>query len=233
MYKPIEESVIKYFNEFGGNKKLFANGGTKEEYESFLNNSMYTEAMKKLLGVPTLVEKKEVYRPQIIADNRIDVSILRNGDQVIYRKLYKSKTQTYPVPLGYDANNYPIYSRVQKGQLAQLIKSGDLSPWYKNKIDIIVTKGDIQFEGDLPFVIDETSDSWTESYHYVEQTFRDGMYGLPIVTRIGIIPKRIEGKEGYNIIKRIEIPPNMFVVKEEPFKVKYFKLRNTYPITGQ
>ena len=100
MYKPIEESVIKYFNEFGGNKKLFANGGTKEEYESFLNNTMYTEAMKKLLGIPTLVQKKESYKPNIIVDSRIDVSILRNGGHVIYRKMYKSRLRHTQSQLG-------------------------------------------------------------------------------------------------------------------------------------
>ena len=221
MHSAIEQSVIKYFNLYGGDKKLFANGGTKEEYNSFLNKTLYTEAMQKLLGVDSLSVKKENYKTPIV-DNNIEVSILKNGNHEIYRKLYKSKTETYPVPIGYSPNNYPIYSKNQKTKLAFLIEAGYISPWYKNKI-IITKKNNIQFEGDLPFIIDETSDSWTESNYYVEQTFRDPMYGLPIITRIGIIPKRIEGKEGYNIIKKIKIPENKFIIKEEPFKIKYFK----------
>lgn len=224
MYKSIEESVVKYFNEFGGNKKLFANGGTKEEYDSFLSNTLYAEAMQRLIGVPTLIKKKEVYGSKIISDDRVDVSILKNGDQEVYRKLYKSKTQMYPVPIRYDSNNYPVYAKNQKMQLAFLIEAGHISPWYKNKITITKTKGDIWFDGDLPFVIDESvKDSRGESNYYVEQIFRDPMYGLPIVTRIGIIPKRIKGAEGQNIIKKIRLPENKFVVKEEPFKVKYFR----------
>jgi hypothetical protein len=223
MYKSIEESVIKYFNKHGGNKSLFPNGGTKEEYDSFISNSLYLESMMKLLGVGTLDPPKIAKVPQIIVDDMIDVSILRNGDQEIYRKLYHSKTQTYPVPISYNSENYPIYSKKQKAQLAFLIDTGDLNPWYKNKIKIIKTKDDINFEGDLPFIIDETSDSWIESHHYVEQIFKDPMYGLPIVTRIGIIPKRIEGVHGQNIIKRIQIPKTIYDIDEEPFKIKFFK----------
>ncbi len=224
MYKSIEDSVIKYFTEHGGNKKLFVNGGTKEEYESFLNTTMYSEAMQKLLGVPNLKKNKEVYNSNITVDDRIEVSILRNGDQKIYRKLYKSRTNLYPVPIRYDPNNYPVYSNSQKVQLAFLINTGHLSPWYKNKIKITKTSdGDIEFEGDLPFVIDETSKVWRESSYYVEQTFRDPMYGLPIVTRIGISPKSIENVEGHHIIKKIKLPENKYVIKEEPFKIKYFR----------
>jgi hypothetical protein len=223
MYKPIEESVVKYFNEFGGNKQLFVNGGTKEEFDSFFKNTLYTEAMKKILGVPTLVQKKEKIDNFIPFDDRIEVSILKNGDQEIYRKLYKSKTQTYPIPVRYNHNNYPVYSGAQKGMLAFLIDTGHISPWYKNKITITKTKNDIQFEGDLPFVIDETSSSTGYSEYYVEQIFKDPMYGLPIVTRIGISPKRIQGAEGANIIKKIKLPENKFIVKEEPLKIKYFK----------
>lgn len=223
MYKPIEESVIKYFNEYGGNKQLFPNGGTKEEYDSFLSNALYTEAMKKLLGVPTLHKKKELKNNSISLDDRVKVSILKNGDQVIYRKLYKSKTELYPVPIGYDSNNFPVYSWAQKKKLAFLIENGHISPWFKNKIKIVQNKGDIKFEGELPFVIDNTKESYLESKHYVEQIFRDSVYGLPIVTRIGILPKRIKGAEGHNIIKKIRLPENKYVIKEEPFRIKYFK----------
>ena len=87
-----------------------------------------------------------------------------------------------------------------------MIKYGDLSPWYTNKIRIIKTgdkpTNDIEFEGDLPFVIDETSDHWSESFYYVEQTFRDPAYGLPIVTRIGIIPRELKEKKGIILSRR-------------------------------
>ncbi len=80
-----------------------------------------------------------------------------------------------------------------------------------------------EFKGDLPFVIDETSNVWQESPYYVEQVFKDPMYGLPIVTRIGIIPKRIDEVDKYHMIKKVKIPENKFVIKEEPFKIKYFR----------
>jgi hypothetical protein len=223
MYKPIEESVIKYFNEFGGNKKLFINGGTKEEYDSFLSNTLYTESLKRLLGISTLTKPKEEYVPNITIDDRIDVSILKNGNQIIYRKLHKSKTQKYPVPIRYNSENYPVYSRQQKLQLVYLIENGYLSPWYKNRINISKNKDDIIFQGDLPFVIDESSDIWNESDYYVEQTFKDPMYGLPIVTRIGIFPKGIEGVEGLNIIKKIKKETTKYAIKEEQYKIKYFR----------
>lgn len=225
MREQIEESVIKYFNEFGGNRELFANGGTKEEYDSFLNNTLYTEAMQKLLGCPNLKKekKKELINNSIPLDDTVSVSILKNGSQEIYRKLYKSKTELYPVPIRYDSDNYPVYSKSQKVRLAFLIEHGYLSPWYKNKIGITKTKNNVSFEGNLPFVIDESSSVWHESPYYVEQIFKDPMYGLPIVTRIGIYPKRIEGAEGHHIIKKIKFPENRYVVKEEPFKIKYFR----------
>ncbi len=122
MYKSITESAIKYFNEFGGNRALFVNGGTKEEYESFLNYAMYINALQKLLGVTMLTKVKEVYTSRIAINDMIDVSILKNGGQEIYRKLYKSKTEMYPIPIGYDNENYPIYSKKQKDQLAFLIE---------------------------------------------------------------------------------------------------------------
>ncbi len=224
MHKFVEESVIKYFNEFGGNKALFVNGGTKEEFDSFMSNTMYIEALQKLLGVSTLIVPKKVYNPDITVDDRTKISVLKNGDNTIYRKLYKSTTQTYPVPIRYNSENYPIYSNKQKLLLAFLIENGYMSPWYQQKIKIIKTDRDIKFEGDLPFIIDENdNDNASESNYYVEQVFKDGMYGLPIVTRIGIFPKTIKGAEGQHIIKKMKMAENKYSIKEEQFKIKFFK----------
>lgn len=228
MYKSIEESVRTYFIENGGNTKLFVNGGTKEEYESFLSNTLYSEGLKKLLGISTFEKPKEI-KQQIVTDYRVDVSILKNGNQTIYRKLYKSKTHKYPIPIRYDSENYPVYSKVQKIQLASLIENGHLSPWYKNKIKILKRKDGIYFEGELPFIIDESSNSAGLSSYYVEQIFKDPMYGLPIITRIGerysLLDRVIVGPQSYQskTVKKVLLPENKYAIKEEPFKIKFFR----------
>lgn len=42
------------------------------------------------------------------------------------------------------------------------------------------------FEGSVPFVIEENSNKYMESYYYVEQVYKDKKYGLPIVFKIGV-----------------------------------------------
>jgi len=234
MYERIEKSVINYFMTYGGDRSLFVNGGTKEEFDAFFANTLFKEGIEKLFGVNgglKYFEKPTKFVSNIpsnmITDDNIEVNILKNGDQEIYRRLFHSKTQEYPVPFKYDNNNFPHYTKDQKILLAFLIETGVLSAWYKNKIKIIKHGNDITFEGNLPFVIDETKKGYTISHYYVEQIFKDPKYGLPIITRIGIIPKRIPGAEGPNIITKIPFPKEEFETKEEQLKIQYFK--NTMP----
>ena len=191
MHGSIKAWVDNYFNTYGGNKALFAGGGTKAEYDSFMANTLYREAMQKLFGVFSLEDKKQVIKANYAFDESIEVSILRNAGQEIYRKVYDSKTEEYPIPIGYTSENYPIYSGRHKRILAFLIQHGILGPWYKNRIKITEYEdGNFEFEGNLPFVIDESSKEYETSHHYVEQIFKDPKYGLPIVTRIGIAYKK-------------------------------------------
>jgi len=237
MKNEIEKNCIDYFMKYGGIRSIFPNGGTREEYESFLNSNLYTDAMKRLFGVLFRMQKTIVEQN---TDKYIKVSILKSpGGQEIYRKLNYSEFIEYPVPMGYDDRNYPIYNTEQKPLLAELIESGHLSPWYKNRIQVVKSSsrgGDIEFIGDVPFVIapylakggkivrekatytvhPSTLPRQTTSHYYVEQIFSDEQYGLPIVTRIGIIPNKVN-------ITKFRVPEDKYVIKDEPYRIEYFK----------
>ncbi len=149
-------------------------------------------------------------------DESILINTLRNNGKILCRKIHHSEKVRYPVPIGYNEHNYPMYSRAQKGLLAHLVSNGLLNPWLTNKV--IITHDEyretlkklnkikyekkyeeikmlkyklslynkIVFTGSVPFIIDEYSDIYTESHNYVEQIYKDYKYGLPISVKIGI-----------------------------------------------
>jgi hypothetical protein len=318
-----EMRAHQYFMKYGGDKARFPLGGTKEEYTAFVNKSLHDECLGIILEevpefqMPTTGLPKKKKTP---IDNQIywEISTL-NG---IKRKIYDSKNGSYPVPIDYDCNNFPIYGHGHKQELAFMIKNGIISPWFvdkikivpfkntilvqkkrtraqdklrhelkkvekeilklradvssavsrlsrkpektrrivrrsydvkaKNKIDKLINKrksiinklgqdenfeqsepfDDIRFEpidgAGLPFIIDESSSSSMVSKYYVEQMFRDSRYGMPIVTRIGIVPKRINQEKlknatGFSLVKKIKQPIESLVTNKEHLRIKYFQ----------
>lgn len=240
MEKFIQESSTEWFKRYGGNRKLFHGGGTQQEYESFMENTYHREGMMRILGVYSLNEKKNI--PSMLIDNKITVNILENGENTIFRKLFKSHTQKYPVPTGYNKENYPIYSKAQTPQLAKLLMEGHISPWYRSMIKIKKVNGNIIFSGEVPFIIDYNDNKTvSESYHYVEQIFKESLHGLPIITRIGIIPKIRKINEPITeigpqlrttgAVYKISPNPHTYIIKEEAYDIKYFM--NKMPIQSQ
>jgi hypothetical protein len=198
----MKESINKFCTENNYNKKSTTN----------------REVIIKLFGVEKIERSEGTYVPISLVDNSIEVSIIRDDNQEIIRKIYYSDLQTYPIPIGYTDDKFPIYSSSQKSKLAELIRGGYLNPWYKTYININEVDGDIEFSGSVPFRIKEVEfedvdikvntfennekkvknikvrkenfSNIQESNYYVEQVYKEPMHGFPIVTRIGIYPKQ-------------------------------------------
>lgn len=164
-------------------KRIFRHSRDRAKLESILNeiNNIDNE-IRKLDSQEA--SRKE--RERIAEIKMMDVSVLETATgEKLFRRIHDSKVGTYPVPIAYDFNNFPIYAGGQKQLLAYVIRNGILSPWLTNRVKVVETTSGIKFLGELPFKIDETNNSSRYSRYYVEQTFRDSKYGLPITTYIG------------------------------------------------
>ncbi len=196
---PIEATLTKYrtpIQSKGGKHAKRVYRRSRERFETEQIQSQIAEVDYQLAKISR--SEREANKKQAM----IDVSVLHTeSGETIYRQVHFDKTVNYPIPTGYDYNGFPIYSGGQVHELKWLVETGTMGPWLTQHVRVTQ---DLRFEGDVPFKVNYDSNRSITSNYYVEQTFRDSKYGMPIVCRIGIQPKKYQNVRR-SLIKQIEI----------------------------
>jgi hypothetical protein len=151
---------------------------------------------------------------KIIKKIKVNVLRLNNGKEIM-RQIYKDQVFSYPVPVGYDYEGFPIYSAKHLPTLENFMKNGIISMWYKDRTETKITNGVIEFVTETPFRVDYNSEYNAYSKYYVEQIYKDSKYGMPIVCKIGILPRS-------NTEVQIDVPIETLITNKERIRLEYY-----------